>query len=220
MANLLRLALGVWVVLTVLIGGAQVAGQLQTTPRSIREFHLSDCRPPCWIGIIPGVTTIADAKTQLVAIFSGQNGQSGLRIKDAGFADGNVLQNAVENTIEGTDFSLYVRLSISELVDGKTEIVQSIGLFESRPDRRVYAPTIRDILGTFGAPRSFAEEETLGLGREVTLRYDGLDVVYFARFDRLPFDEIPRFYLGSDNTSQLPDSEFHPWRWISTFGRD
>jgi len=77
-----------------------------------------------------------------------------------------------------------------------------------------------DILGTFGAPRSFADEETLGLGREVTLRYEGLDVVYFARVGRLPFDEIPRFYLGNNNTSQLPNSEFHPWRWISTFGRD
>ncbi|MBI1256979.1 MAG: hypothetical protein GC204_05870 [Chloroflexi bacterium] len=213
MAKLLRFALGLSILLLALTGGALAAGQLQRAPRSIVRFHLSDCQPPCWIGIDPGLTTIAEAKTRLVSTFSGQNG---LQVKDVGFADGNTLANAVENTIEGSDFSLYVRLDISPLVDGRTEIVQSIGLFEARPDRRSESPTVRDILTLFGAPQTFAEEETLGLGREITLRYAGMDVVYFTRVDRPPLDEIPRFYLGG-STSQVPATEFHPWKWISTF---
>ena len=216
MAKLLRFAARLSILLLALTGGAQVAGRLQAAPRSIARFHLSDCQPPCWIGIVPGMTTIAEAKTRLVSTFSGQGG---LQVKDAGFADGNTLANAVENTIEGNDFLLYVRLDISPLVDGRTETVQSIGLFEARPDRRSDSPTVRDILALFGAPQTFAEEETLGLGREITLRYAGMDVVYFTRIDRPPLDEIPRFYLGS-NRSPLPASEFHSWKWISTFGHD
>ncbi|MEO8394334.1 MAG: hypothetical protein ABI700_15185 [Chloroflexota bacterium] len=215
MTKRLRFALGVCILLIVLVGGAHIAGQRQIMPRSIAQFHLSDCRPPCWIGIVPGVTTIGQAKAKLIATYGGQ---SGLQIKDSGFADGPVYSNVVENTIEGDNFSLLVRLNIGELIDAQTEIVQSIGLFESRPDRRLDAPTVRDILSTFGAPQTFAEEETLGLGREITLRYGGMDVVYYTRVDRPPLDEIPRFYLGSD-TSPLPDSEFHPWTWFSTLGQ-
>ncbi len=216
MAKWLRFALGVCILLAVLVSGAQLTGQHQTMPRSIAQFHLGDCSPPCWIGIIPGVTTIAQAKARLIATYSGQ---SGLQIKDSGFADGPVYSHVVENTIEGDNFSLLVRLNIGELIDAQTEIVQSIGLFESRPDRRLDAPTVRDILSTFGAPRSFAEEETLSLGREITLSYAGIEVVYYTRVDRPPLDEIPRFYLGG-STLLLPDSEFHPWTWFATLGQD
>jgi len=215
MAKLLGLCLSLSMVCALLIGGARIIGQRQPISRGVAEFHLTECNTPCWIGIIPGQTTISDAKAKIVATFVGQ---SGLQIKDSGFADGPVYQNAVENTIEGANLSLLIRLNLSPLVDGRSETVQSIGLFDSRGDRGDYAPSVRDILSTFGAPRLFADEETLGLGREITLRYEGFDVVYFTRIDRPPLDEIPRLYLGG-NTTQLSPSEFHRWTWASTFSQ-
>jgi len=214
MAKLLGLSLSICLLLALLIGSAMGTGQSQALPISLAQFHLTDCQPPCWIGIIPGSTTIAAAKAKINATFGGRGG---FQIKDSGFEDGPVYSNAVENTIEGNNFSLLVRLNISELIDGQSETVQSIGLFDSRPDRSLYAPTLRDILTIFGAPRSFADEETLGLGREITLRYTGLDVVYFTRLDRPPLDEIPRFYLGNDASQTVP-SDFQRWTWAAMLG--
>jgi hypothetical protein len=216
MLKLVGLSLGLWLALALLSWGFRVAGQGQAAPNSIAQFHLSDCRPPCWIGIIPGQTTIAEAKARIVATFSGQHG---LQIKDSGFADGPVYENAVENTIEGDNFSLLVRLNLSALVDGRSERVQSIGLFESRVDRSNYAPTVEDILGTFGAPQWVGEEETLGLGKEITLRYAGMDAVYFTRIDRMPLKEIPRLYLGSQAVAQTPFLNYRRWTWAGTFGQ-
>src|SRR3954453_17673185 len=98
MAKLLGLSLGMCLLLTLLIGGAGGLGQQQALPSGLAQFHLTDCRPPCWIGIIPGTTTIAAAKARIIATFGGRNG---FQIKDSGFADGPVYSNAVENTIEG-----------------------------------------------------------------------------------------------------------------------
>ena len=216
MLKFFGLAFGIWLTLALLAWGAHGLGQRHAAPDSISEFHLSDCRPPCWIGIIPGSTTISDAKAKIIATFGGQ---SGLQIKDSGFADGPVYENAVENTIEGDNFSLLVRLNLSALVDGKSERVQSIGLFESRSDRSSYAPTVADILSAFGAPQWVGEEETLGLGKEITLRYAGMDVVYFTRIDRRPLNEIPRLYLGSQAVAQTPFLNYRRWTWVGTLGQ-
>ena len=92
MLKFFGLTLGLWLALALLSWGFRAAGQLQAIPDSISQVHLSDCRPPCWIGIIPGETTVAEAKAKIVATFSRQRN---LQIKDSGFADGPVSWGGV-----------------------------------------------------------------------------------------------------------------------------
>ncbi len=208
MNRLLRLALYTCLLLTVAVFSARMAGHIQPVPQSIAHLHLLDCTPPCWIGIVPGLTTVGDAKAKLVATYGG------LQFKDSGFADGPVTANAVENAIEGDDFYLFVRLDISTLVDGKSEPVQSIGLFESRSDRSNYAPTVADILGTFGPPRWVIVEVLMSSGYEITLKYDGFDAVFSTYANRVALTENPYFYLANQ-ALQTPPTGYRAWKGFS-----
>jgi hypothetical protein len=40
-------------------------GQHQPLSADLRMLHLTDCAPPCWIGITPGVTTMDEAKIRV-----------------------------------------------------------------------------------------------------------------------------------------------------------
>jgi hypothetical protein len=194
---LLRLvvgALGLCAGFMVAVAAAMLIGRSQPFPRSVDRLHLLDCPPPCWIGIIPGETTVASAKANIVAAYAGQDD---LSIKDAGFAGVPIYANVVEINIEGKQFFLYIRLNTSEPVDGKNEIVQSIGLFTTREDRHAYAPSVADILATFGRPRQTVQQDALSGGGEITLHYDGWQIESYVSRGSLMLAEVPRFYLGN-----------------------
>lgn len=211
MLKLATLALCFYVPLLVLVWAARALGQSQPEPQSMVQMHLLDCAAPCWMGITPNVTTIAEAKAKLIDIFTDHRG---LQIKDVGFADGPVSETAVENMIEGDTFYLFIRFNISELVDGKSETVNSIDLFAPRDDREQYAPTVADVLGTLGAPQWVLVDDLMSVGDEITLKYEGLDVVFNVRNSSI-FEEIPHFHLG--RASNLPNSvEVRPWKGFGT----
>lgn len=48
---------------------AVIAGRLQPLPEPLRSLHLTDCRPPCWIGITPGQTTFEEAKQRISEVY-------------------------------------------------------------------------------------------------------------------------------------------------------
>ena len=127
-----------------------------------------------------------------------------------------MASTAVDNEIEGDDFYLFVRLTTSAPVDGRSETVQSITLLAARADRRNYAPTVADILGTFGAPRGVSSVEALQGQREITLKYAGLDVVFNSAPDIVSFSENPRLYLRNDAPAA---GDYRPWRGLSTLTR-
>jgi hypothetical protein len=153
-----------------------------------------------------------EAKAIITAVY---HEQGGLVIKDSGFADGPVFPDRVENDIEGNDFHLYVRLNIVELVDGKREKVQSIGLSQPRADRGRYAPTVADILGTFGPPQGIVVEALTSSGYEITLRYPDWQAIFYTQARRVQFTEYPRLYLG-DGGSQTRYSDYRPWKGLGT----
>ncbi len=212
MAKLLRLALLVCAALSTLVWAAHLVGQDQAIPNRVAQLHLTDCAPPCWIGITPGMTSIAQAKAKIVATYGGQHP---LTIKDSGFADGAVSPNVVENTIEGANFNLSIRLNISQLIDGKSEIVQSIELFEAGGDNHRNALSVADILGLFGSPQAITVDESISLAPEVTLKYPHMDAVFYAYTDQAAFSGIPRLYLG-DSTTPSPSTDYRPWKGLNT----
>jgi|GEM_PF-1516618 hypothetical protein len=70
---LLRFSILLLLILALLTGVTRLLGQAQPNPTLIDMLHLTECAPPCWIGIIPGKTTLADAKAHIISVF----GQSG-----------------------------------------------------------------------------------------------------------------------------------------------
>jgi len=54
---------------TASIGTAILIGRQQPLPERIRALHLTDCAPPCWIGIVPGKTTMHEAQEIVNEIF-------------------------------------------------------------------------------------------------------------------------------------------------------
>ncbi len=127
MIRLVGWAMGLSLVLAGAIGAARALGRGQPTPPSLVQLRLMACAPPCWVGIIPGQSTIKQAKARLIAAY---DGQPNLQIRDSGFADGYVAPNVVENMVETDDLYLSVRMNFDTLIDGENEIVQSIGLYE------------------------------------------------------------------------------------------
>jgi len=175
--------------------GAVVVGRSQPVPRSIAQLRLMDCLPPCWVGIIPGVTTIADAKAKIVSAFVQGSGRT---IRDPGFGDAYTSANTVENRIEGDDFSLTVRLNFADLVDGESEIVQSIDLFQ--PSGAAHMPTVAEILGAFGPPEGVVVDSFATVGVQISLRYSGLDATFHTGMNRDLLDENTHIYLQNPVT--------------------
>lgn len=135
-----------------------------------------------------------------------------MQIKDtAGFPGGYASAKAIDNTIESHNFYLFIRLNISELVDAKNETVQSISLLQPRGDNSNYAPTIADILGSFGSPQWVVIRDLFSGGSEITLKYPGLDVIFFSQVGRPELTENPRFYLVNQIV-QNPSIEYHRWK--------
>jgi hypothetical protein len=209
MIRLLVFPFFAFLTLVIAISMARAAGQTRAVPQSVSQLRLLDCTPPCWIGIVPGLSTIKEAKAKIVAAFAEQ---SQMQIKDtAGFPGGYASARTIDNTIEGREFYLFVRLSISELVDAKSETVQSISLLEPRSDNASYAPTVADILGCFGPPRWVVVHELVGSGYEIALKYDGLDATFYTHAGRSALTENPRFYLTNQDAPN-PSAEYHRWK--------
>src|SRR5262249_49025344 len=50
-------------------GAARLIGNRQPLPERVAILHLTDCELPCWIGIVPGKTTIGAAKERIRQVY-------------------------------------------------------------------------------------------------------------------------------------------------------
>lgn len=73
MRRLVRFSILLLLIMALLTGVTRLLGQAQPNPALIEMLHLSECAPPCWIGIVPGKTTLTEAKARIIAAY----GQSG-----------------------------------------------------------------------------------------------------------------------------------------------
>jgi hypothetical protein len=51
------------------IWASGVVGQAQPTPKNVLRLHLTDCAPPCWANITPGVTSMSEVKARIATLF-------------------------------------------------------------------------------------------------------------------------------------------------------
>lgn len=61
--------LSLWVGLATLIGAFVFIRHQQADDAPLQILHLTDCAPPCWIGITPGKTTIDEARQRIEAVY-------------------------------------------------------------------------------------------------------------------------------------------------------
>ncbi len=69
MGQLLKLTLLIVLSLALLTGVAVLIGRMQPPPERLAALHLTYCAPPCWIGIMPGKTTIDEASKRIEAVY-------------------------------------------------------------------------------------------------------------------------------------------------------
>lgn len=65
MRELLRLTCISIVLCACAVGMVLAIGQRQPLSDELALLHLTDCAPPCWIGITPGITTLDEAKIRI-----------------------------------------------------------------------------------------------------------------------------------------------------------
>jgi hypothetical protein len=70
------LSLSLLSVFATLIGLAVLVGYGQPPASAVQQLHLSDCAPPCWIGIVPGDTNTEEAVQLFSATFTPANSVS------------------------------------------------------------------------------------------------------------------------------------------------
>jgi hypothetical protein len=189
-----------------MIWGAAAAGRGLPLPESVARLRLGDCAPPCWVGIVPGVTTIGEAKGLMVRAFVEGSGRT---IRDSGSANRYRNSTTVENTIVGEDFLLIARLKTGALVDGRSEVVESIELFQAEG-----GPTVGEILGMFGPPDGIEVEAFTTLGYEISLRYQGLAATFYTATNRVALDE--RAHIALERPGER--AYYRPWRGFRTLG--
>lgn len=61
----LRPVLWLVVVFVLLVFAARALGGTQPHPAALSGLHLTECAPPCWLGITPGITEMTDAVHRL-----------------------------------------------------------------------------------------------------------------------------------------------------------
>jgi hypothetical protein len=69
MICLIRRVVAVWLSSVIVIGFALLIGRRQPLSEAMRQLHLADCAPACWIGIIPGRTRWTEAQQRFEQVF-------------------------------------------------------------------------------------------------------------------------------------------------------
>lgn len=157
MNHLLRMSTLLCVLLVLAAGFAILIGRRSPPPASITAYHLADCAPPCWIGIVPGQTTLGEVEQRLKAVF---NAQYSFKVEPASQA---MLVNPSDSV--GTA-SVYIQTI--QIVRDKT-LLTTVGIYNTAADiptsdlkltqlnligsLKERLPTPAEILSVFGRPQ-------------------------------------------------------------------
>jgi hypothetical protein len=126
--------LTLWLILTVGIGLALLIGRQNPPSPQIAMLHLSECKPPCWIGIVPGKTTLSEARKRVKEVYGSITGYE-LTERSNGF---DIISASDELLLSGN----------LDTVDGQAEehIIHSVFLFSETP------PMLGDLFPILGSP--------------------------------------------------------------------
>ncbi|SRR5258708_6625418 len=147
MRRLILFTLALWVTLVAAVVIAVGVGHQQPASKRLTQLHLNDCELPCWIGIVPGKTTLEDAQKHITGIY-GQSYDVAYDVFDS----------------QSTYRQVYV--NITEKGDVKEENTMSFEFFVKADDSHIIQfiefyfphsslPTTAEIFGALGSPTQF-----------------------------------------------------------------
>jgi hypothetical protein len=70
MLKLLKYTTLIFTVLIAAVGIALLVGRNSPMSDRLAFLHLTECAPPCWLGIVPGNTYIEDAKKRILEVYN------------------------------------------------------------------------------------------------------------------------------------------------------
>ncbi len=180
-------------VLLLAVNGARLVGHAQPPPRRVLLLHLTDCELPCWIGIVPGVSTYDEAAALIRRSYPAT--AFAIEQDSKGFS---ITPKASPETLR---VSLFIRQSSAS----SEPIIASIGLYFAG---RSIAPAGNLAIYTPpGAPRRRLPKE-LYIEQNGLLSIESLQVERCERdFLMLPATSVymteRAFYVNNEVDSQL-----------------
>src|SRR5258706_10652581 len=196
-------------------GAAILIGQRQPLPEHLALLHLTDCAPPCWIGIMPGVTTLEEALPRIKARYA--------NLPDYQTIFSGSLTTAtiqVSNAMNPDD-----KFSINIYADNNGR-VNTIG-FDTYGSRS--SPNVGELFSILGPPTSVLSKSSA--------LYDGITTytMAFSAHDCITAATVPypdnfasifqqpsSFYFGERGGCDAQDRQppWQPWRGFTAFGDD
>ncbi len=144
MRTTLRYVVGVWVAFTALVGAARLVGRGLPESAPVQQLHLSDCAPPCWIGIVPGATNAGETMRYLLETFPPRDD-----VRPQLPSSGPTTSVWIEMTLPATDVEVDPVFVQVEFVQG---IANRIMIQGKRYGTLNTMPRVGDVVRLFGHP--------------------------------------------------------------------
>ncbi len=141
-----RIIVGVSILLIVCVltvSAAILIGYQQPAPEQVAVLHLTDCELPCWIGIVPGKTTIVEARRRIKEVYGNLPGYT-LSETDTGFSISGMTG------VDGGEYRGLSDISLNSSASSEDLIVKNITLEESIISTN--NPSIGEIYARLGPP--------------------------------------------------------------------
>lgn len=160
MRKMLFLTLAVILACAFSTGGAVFAARLSSPPDYLAELHFTDCELPCWMGIIPGKTTLSEAQQIILKAFSTSRVYAATVYP---ISPPMQLAFALQNPLDPPDV-ISVNVWIEIRLDGQTDDIVDTIRFTFSEHNTIPAPriTVGSLHSLFGAPGRIALAELAG----------------------------------------------------------
>lgn len=189
---------------TAISGVIILIGRAQPLPEPLAMLHLTDCAPPCWIGIVPGKTTREEAAKRIEAVFSQTKGYK------LSHQPGSITLIPERNSVP-------YQISIACFVN-EEDVIFGCALFWENP-LPVYAPTIGQIQALLETPGTviWDDNSQLHLGAVFTKGFVwGINADGKSRLT--PDMQVTGLYfVGQEIMLTLKDFQRGPWRGFASF---
>ena len=200
---------------TVATGAALLLGRAQPMPDQLALLHLGDCQLPCWIGIMPGKTTVGEARQRIKDVYG----------KMSGFA------------VDETEIT---SCCIKIVEDGQSRLLITLNTWGNQPDstgiQLIYLDVVKqggeltpnlsiaDTIGFLGNPSYFVFSAASGGQFPPTLIYTAnhCELIPYLDANSYQGEVTPSMQVNSltiyDQLPEGQDSLFSPQLWRG-FGR-
>src|SRR5258708_2636568 len=138
MLRLMKYSLLLLLIFSLAVGVAIAVGYRQTVSPMMRELRLTECTPPCWLGITSGQSTLANAFQRIRQLPGAQQSSDSLG------STGRVFTFFPENDSERTvEF---------EATNGVIDAIVLPGDYGNRDELDIPMPSVGDMLVWLGNP--------------------------------------------------------------------